>query len=231
MTLQSSGDFREQRLKDYWGRNRDNPSLCKVSSTHAFLIGGSIINYGKTSNVRGCQRYDLETNEWEFMPEIHVGRHSCSSCKLGDSLYVFCGHNSTGALNTVTEALNTVEKLRIVPDSVSEQQEQTWQLISTKNFSRDFTPRIRTIVCPLNANEIVIMGGGLKQSVSDVFIFDVRSERLERVAHGGPIEFGSNNNACVQVAENHVIALVNGNGGGKPYLIEFTKLAPSITII
>ena len=62
-----TGDFSERALESNPGGPRQNPSLSKTSSKHAYLIGGRFD--AKTASEK-CLRYDLEENIWEPMPDL-----------------------------------------------------------------------------------------------------------------------------------------------------------------
>ena len=86
-------------------------------------------------------------------------------------MYVFCGSSSNGSF------LNSIESLKLEVEA-SEQKQQIWQLIPEKQTKR-LTPRIDPVSCPLNANQILIMGGKEGySSYNDSFVFDVKRQRV-----------------------------------------------------
>ena len=103
--IMDSDKFKEVRpMPDYPGKKREWPSLCRVSSTHAFLIGGNV--YGDT--LKSCLRFDMATKEWEEMPSMIEEREKCSSCRLGKNLFVFCGYSAKKSY------VGSIERLQIV---------------------------------------------------------------------------------------------------------------------
>ena len=105
LTMTVMGDFRQEARLDYPGQDRSYPALCKVSNKHVYLIGGHI---GRGNILNTCLRYDNAQNEWAFVPSLQIARNACSSCAVQTNLYVFCGHNSGGHLNSI-ERLSLVE--------------------------------------------------------------------------------------------------------------------------
>ena len=81
---------------------------------------------------------------------MNEARRECSSCALAGHLYVFCGYNSNGDLQSI-------EKLRVV-ESCSEQKMQAWEVIQT-SIDSSFRVRRLVVACPLDETRILIMGG------------------------------------------------------------------------
>ena len=65
------------------------------------------------------------------------------------------------------------------------------------------------------------MGGNDGNHTNDVFMLDTKRDLVKKVAKGGQIMFSLNNNACVQIGEGKVAALVYGANDEQPHLIEY----------
>ena len=74
---------------------------------------------------------------------------------------------------------------------------------------------MRSLACPLNSEEIVIIGGEYKinrsnlTQYSDIIIYEVATDSCKRVSIGGELKFGNFGNQSIQVSENRVVAMVS----------------------
>lgn len=141
------------------------PSLCMVKSKFIFLIGG-FKEKPSLRYLRQCHRYDVKKNKWQIMRKLNVGRCYFSSCYLGQKIYVFCGTNSGGEINSI-------EKLEITVDSTVQKNEK-WKEIPPSQLSA-LAHYSHILASPLCDKEIVIFGG-LQNPGDRVFIFDTTTE-------------------------------------------------------
>ena len=87
------------------------------------------------------------------------------------------------------------------------------------------------LAAPLNAREILIMGGVDDSDKNDIFVYDAQNVSCRKVAaDGAPFHFFSENNSCVQCGKNKVVALVGAKGVGVR-MIQYIKGASQISII
>ena len=115
--------------------------------------------------MTSCERYCIRTDQWFTAPDLNVARAGHSSCAQGRFLFVFCGCNDTGKLNSI-EQLDT--------EADTSGSATQWNLISV---SPDvFSGRINPLVVPINATEILIMGGYFRNMISDVYVFNTATQ-------------------------------------------------------
>ena len=63
----------------------------------------------------------------------------------------------------------------------------------------NLSPRGLPAVAPINANEIVIMGGYFgNKDLSDVVILNTTTKACQKVAEGGQFKFAASGNQCAQ---------------------------------
>ena len=123
------------------------PSLCRVSSELVAIIGGSI---QETQYLQSCLLYNLANESVSALPHLNQKRRTSSSCFLDNKLYTFCGRSEHGYLNTI-------EMLAMDPSS-GHQGNNNWRLLQGV-YPSVLKARANCIACPINASEIVIMGG------------------------------------------------------------------------
>ena len=218
-----------------------------------FLTGGSEID-GEA--MKEFLRFDITAGCWTVMPQMQIARRAHGSCYLKGNIYVISGYSRA---NKDTKAcLIAVEKLHVgfdnnvqkdkngeekTADEVketktpleasrelapAERKQEAWQLIAT---AKDFTPRSCPVVSPLNEKEILITGGWLgNDDLNYVFVMDVESERIEKVAEGGPIKFRSSFCAGAMVTNNQAVAFVAGDDDNH-HMIEYSRDSDSMTIL
>ena len=82
------------------------------------------------------------------MPELNIARVGASACSLGGNIYLIGGFAGN------TKFFNSIEKLSN-PDLTKDK--ASWILIQPPESI--LSPRADSVVVPLNANEIAILGG------------------------------------------------------------------------
>ena len=89
--------------------------------------------------------YWLDVSSGEFLngPLLFQNRYSHSTCELIENLFTY------GGLNNNEEPLSTVERLS------SQDSWQDWKLIAIEGI----LPRLYTVFCPINDEELLIYGG------------------------------------------------------------------------
>ena len=133
-------------------------SMCLVNSKFVYVTGGALPN-----SVSNCRRYDTDRNLWQEIQSMNQVRREHSSCQLGGHIYVFGGfYSETG------KDYWPVEKLPIADDPNIQAQKQ-WEVIPDLTALPDLFKRFSI---PLNANEIVILGGYEEK----VFLYDCRTD-------------------------------------------------------
>jgi hypothetical protein len=111
------------------------------------------------------------------MPELNEARYHASACSLGGNIYViggYCGDHTFVS----NRFLSSIEKLS--NPSLS-RHAASWKLIIQPPDSV-LLPRRFTIVVPINAYEIAILGGDGDgtESLSDVILFDIKTEKCKK---------------------------------------------------
>ena len=140
--IQTDGWIRSQKARS--SVQREWPALTFVAAAQAIYLTGGVSYRTLTS----CERYCIRTDQWFPAPDLNVARYDHSSCAQGRFLFVFCGYNNTGPLNSI-EQLDT--------EADTNGSATQWNLISV---SPDVFPgRWWPLVVPINATEILIMGG------------------------------------------------------------------------
>ena len=123
------------------------------------------------------------------MPQMQVGRINLSTCVVAGYLYAFCGEGKPET-SDFSHNLNSIERLMLT-ESDSDQKSQAWELIAEAKIHSEFTSRLTPVVCTLNSNEILIMGGKESKDwlLDDVFVMQADTMEMQKVASGGPIRF------------------------------------------
>ena len=118
-----------------------------MQSRYLIISGGC--DKDKSEYFASVEKYDITNNTWTPAPSMHTPRRYHSTCCLAQYLYVFAGENSTGKLNSI----------EVISASafVDNRDDTQWELIQIPTNS--FTPRDMCLVSPLNATQIVILGG------------------------------------------------------------------------
>ena len=186
-------EMKMQPLSSYPGEKRNFFTMCKVSNRTVFLIGGVCLATEINDNgIWPTLRYNVDNDEWHEFAAPVVPRFNCSSCFVNGYIYLFCGER-----NNCSGFMNSIEKLRINEQS---QDQEEWQLIPDVNFPARFTVRSRPLVCQINHDEIVILGGYFRDIerkksydvvLQDVFLFNTQSNKLEEVKFDHTIIFNS----------------------------------------
>ena len=164
------------------------PSLCRLSDTVAVVVGG--VSQG--SWLKSCFTYDVETHSITTLPEMNEARWSQGSCVHGDYLYTFGGHRHAACINSI-------EKLQVTGELGPAS--RAWQLIPASQVP-NYTPRGWTLACPLNADEIVLIGGnngvGPNDDKNDIQIYDVATDSCtSRIEAGADFTFFCESNGSI----------------------------------
>ena len=131
--------------------------LCNHLDKHIYVSGGEEVK----NNV---QRYVIDEERWELVPPMIIGRKKHSSCALGPNIYVTCGYENGKVLNSF-ERLDTRE---------IESGTARWQI---SGHSPDvLPPRCEPAFFALNSHQLIILGGYRHGYLSDVVIYDERTE-------------------------------------------------------
>ena len=125
---------------------REWPALAGLTRGVLFIAGGIPDAIGCLSTV---SKYDISDDTWSGgYPQLQTARGNASACILKTFVYVFCGYNSCGYLNSI----EVISETALVPHS-----QARWQLIEVpKNI---LIPRVVCAVAPINETDIVILGG------------------------------------------------------------------------
>lgn len=157
---------------------------------------------------------------------MNQARWKHSSCQLAAYLYVFCGYNNDGYINSI-------EKLEITEDPNLQINKQ-WELISESNFVH-LPKLVMHFTIALNNEEILIFGG-LNYEENKVHIFDTKTDKCKSIAVSGKFIFYNvyrGGLSSTQCGHNKVVALVKGylDGCWKSCLVKYVKRTSSITIL
>ena len=136
------------------------------------------------------------------MPELNIARYNASACSLSGNIYV------VGGRNDINREINSIE---ILSNPTPTKDKASWKLIQPSESI--LSPLVNSVVVPLNANEIAIMGGshfhrGKYQDLNDVIIYDTKTEKCKKVVSSCPLRFFSYENYAAQISPNKVVAIV-----------------------
>lgn len=133
------------------------PALVYVKAFDVVLLIGGINAMLSAKDIycsHNTYVHSLSANEWKSIPQrMNMGRAAHGGCVVGNYVYVICGKNRSGLLNSF-------ERLDV--DAVRGNKDIKWELINPKFLN--FMPRARTspIVCHLeddNTSKVMILGG------------------------------------------------------------------------
>ena len=135
------------------------------------------------------------------MPELNIARYNASACSLGGNIYV------VGGRNDINREINSIE---ILSNPTPTKDKASWKLMQPSESI--LSPLVNSVVVPLNANEIAIMGGshfhrGKYQDLNDVIIYDTK-KKCKKVVSSCPLRFFSYENYAAQISPNKVVAIV-----------------------
>ena len=83
--------------------------MCLVNSNFVYVTGG----FSGIEVFANCHRYEIDRDQWVKMLTMDKARYLHSSCQLAGYIYVFCGINRDGLINTVEKlSVDTKSKIR-----------------------------------------------------------------------------------------------------------------------
>ena len=157
---------------------------------------------------------------------MNEARWSSGSCVHGDYLYTFGGHRNGGYINSI-------EKLQVKGELGPAS--RAWQLIPASQVP-NYSPRTWTVACPLNSDEIVLLGGNKGVQPNDYFndiqIYDVATDSCtSRIETGADFTFCCEGNGSIKVSNDRVVAGVTSLSGRRNHIIEYTKGSPAVKVL
>jgi len=120
------------------------PIICYAKDSKAVAVMGG----KKASKV--AEYYDIQSNRWNFLPELNQGREDASTVYHGGHLFVFGGKRCCTFLNSI-ERIN---------GSCLRGQRANWLLIELEASA--MLPRTTCAMASLNTNDFMILGGAEK---------------------------------------------------------------------
>ena len=158
--------------------------------------------------------YSVEDDDWFEGPDLNLPRYDTSSCTLGDRVYCF------GGVQGYKSYYNSIEWLDASDCLFSGTVMPSWNLIEISQ-KKKLDPRYGSLFCPINANELVIMGGRDQLTdLSDAWIFSCKKETVRKLVWNGPsFDCLSNQSFCVRT--NTFVALIDSSG--EDLLVTYTK--------
>ena len=115
-----------------------------------------------TNYLDDCDKYNIETDTWEKMPNLNIKRQSMAACLFNNKVvYVIGGYS--GMRN------NSIEKLIINP------LEKNWQLVELRD---DYIvkPFSCGIAAQISLNEILILRGN---KTADTYIYNTKDNTVK----------------------------------------------------
>ena len=112
---------------------------------------------------------------------------------------------------------------------------RAWQLIPAGQVP-NYSPRTWTVACPLNSDEIVLIGGnagvGINDYFNDIQIYDVATDSCTNMIEtGADFTFCCEGNGSIQVSNDRVLAGVTSQQGRRNHIIEYTKGSPNVKVL
>lgn len=164
----------------YSGKQLTRPKLARqifgfanLRNKYLYVIGGWIIRGKKTVATGIVHYYDIGRDFWietRQVPELKQARAACSTCTLGDAVYVFGGH-----LDSESRYLNSIEKLNHFDPPVKGNE---WRHIVLPEPI--FALRKNALMCRISQKEIMILGGWERnKSLNDAIIFDTVADSVQ----------------------------------------------------
>jgi len=116
------------------------------------------------------------------MPSLRRARYFTNACYLNGTLYVFGGR-----IGQKFKTINSIEMLNL---SDAARGEASWMIFQPPEYST-LSPRFSAMFGPVNAEEIVIIGGRNRKAedLNDVNIFNVKTKRLAQISDTGLFDF------------------------------------------
>ena len=71
--------------------NLNDYSMCAIDAKYVYFTGGSTEELREI--VASCHRYDIVSDIWKNLPDMHHARYRHSSCQFQRHLNVFCGED------------------------------------------------------------------------------------------------------------------------------------------
>ena len=128
------------------------------------------------------------TDTWSMCSPMNGKRSNHSSCVLDKWIYVVCGQNQMGPINTI-ERLDARKIVSSGDDGRSGNVKWEQIRIGQSQYDGDdimLSPRFNVMVAPIGSNEIVILGGYSCSGgyMGDGYILNIDCHVLEKVIQG-----------------------------------------------
>lgn len=129
-------------------------SMCNYRDSFIFISGQGMPEGYFDKADSSVERFNLASEQWEYMPDMLEARYSHASCALANAVYVFCG------VGKFDEELQSIERLR-APDAPASAM-QPWDSIEIADEASRLTPIFNCYACTIEeqGNRIVVFGGG-----------------------------------------------------------------------
>ena len=79
-----------------------------------YVFGGETICEDEAIHLRKCERFALETGQWETMPDMQTPRAMFNPCLQGRVIYLCGGIGAKGSVETYSPALNLMKPVSIL---------------------------------------------------------------------------------------------------------------------
>ena len=167
-----------------------------VSVDHSIIVMGGENNDGVLSS---CEKYDIDTNTWKFLPELNIKRCGLSSCIMNEWIYAGFGWNNN--------PLNTIERINM-------EKIMKWEIIKCKNIEPIQVPGM----IPISDTEILIFGGYKEEKLDEEsYILNIETgKEIKTSKLPEPEAFISSE---ISRVENSIYAFGYSNGGLYKYNI------------
>ena len=132
-------------------------ALANYKDRKIMVIGGWRAGFFKLF-LKECAIYNIIDDTWESAPSLNTPRARHAACVMKEKVYAFGGYSTVATFNSI-EILDLTAKTL------------TWDWVQPDGF----LPRRDCIACPLNGNEIAILGGDNKGDLNDVLTYVIRN--------------------------------------------------------
>jgi len=113
---------------------------------YIYAIGGCFYK-DKWESVNFCEKYDVISDKWYFLPPLNERKSYVCACQMNDNVYTFGGYSYPSGCK-----LTKFEKLDL-------KNEKSWEILEVLNSDKTWVPRRGCGATQISESKILIFGG------------------------------------------------------------------------
>ncbi|KAM3140286.1 hypothetical protein pb186bvf_007642 [Paramecium bursaria] len=183
---------------------RVGASALIVQQKFIYVIGGRTDNLIKT---KLCERYNLNTQKWEYIPKLIQARSKAQTCLFDNYIYTFFGVDSQQQQEKLFKNINHVERFNLATEH--------WEYVQIENYLPGFD--FSDGQCLQINTEQILLFGGLRYSQyfpnqiypnRNVLAFNTTNNTISVLSFKLPVDFLSYTTPIIYNQEVYAIGHV-----------------------